>query len=239
MAKKAKAKVKVKKPASVKNTKKTEPTQVTTKPPRIRLSKDQQHYLVNGVKFARMTRVISVLDDGFERAKAAIGEAKMAEYADHGTRVHTITELDDRNKHKAVNAMLAEHPDLAIILASWRVWVEEMVKEFIAIEVPVWSEKYECAGTVDRIAILKGDHRPSIVDIKTSSSVHESAFVQMAGYKLLYNEMVKGRNKAVRTVAVWMPRPSAGDLGVKERTAKKYEEKFLRAVKEHKQLMGQ
>ena len=209
----------------------------TVEQPRIKLSKDEQHYIVNGDKYARMTHVIAVLDPEFEQLKERMAD-KMAEYAAYGTLVHRITELDDKNKHKAVEGMLHDHPELAIVLAAWRAWVDTAVDKFIAVEQPVWSSKYKCAGTIDRVVVLKGDHRPSILDIKTSSGMYDSAFIQMAGYKLLYNGMVSGRDKAVRTVVVWMPRPSPGDLTVKERTAKKWEEKFLSAVKQYGQMAG-
>jgi hypothetical protein len=222
--------------------KKVEKETEKVKPIRVRLSADNQHYLIQGRRYPRMTKVIAVLDPEFQRVLAAIPD-KMAEYAAYGTAVHKITELDDRNQHKKVDAFLREHsdkyPSLALNLAAWRCWVEATVKEFIAVEEYVWSDKLNCAGTVDRVAILKGDHRPSILDIKTSSTVTDTAFVQMAGYKRLYNEKAVGRAKAVRTVAVWMPRPSPGDLTVKERTGKKWEEKFLRAVKEFKQQTGE
>jgi hypothetical protein len=213
-----------------------------TKPVRVRLSTDNQHYLIQGKRYPRMTNVISVLNPEFQRVVETMGD-KMAEYAAYGTAVHKITELDDRNQHKKVDAFLREHsvkyPSLALNLAAWRVWVEDNVKEIIAIEQPVWSTKLNCAGSVDRVLILKGDHRPAIVDIKTSRTVMDSAFIQTAGYKCCYNEKAFGRDKAVRTVIVHMPRPSPGDLAVRERTGKKWEDKFLRAVKEYKQQMGE
>lgn len=221
-----------------KSTSKGKPAAAPSKPPRIALSKDEQHYLVDGERYDRMTHVISVLDPGFERVKDRMPD-KMEEYGEYGDLVHKITELDDRNRHKAVDEMLLKYPDLAIVLAAWRVWVDDTVKEFISIETPVWSPKYHCAGTIDRVAILQGDHRPSIIDIKTSSSIRDAAFVQMAGYKLLYNEKAKGRDKVVRTVVVGLPRPDPGAVHVKEKDASRFEKKFAEAVTLYRKRMGQ
>lgn len=239
-----KSSVKSKKPTPTKAPVKAKPKPAKVEPiapgeVKIKLTRDKEHYLVNGGdrKYNRMTHVISVLDPEFQRLKEQIPE-KMAEYAAYGTLVHRITELSDLGKDRMVDKMLLKDPDLAIVLAAWMEWVDATVKEFIHIEVPVFSDKYGCAGTLDRVAILVGDHRPSIVDIKTSSTVTESAFIQMAGYKILYNGMVSGRDKVVRTLVVNLPRPSPGDLHVKERTAKKWEEKFLSAVKMNKQMEG-
>lgn len=206
---------------------------------KVRLSKDEQSYIIKGKHYPRMTNVISVLDPAFQQLKIRMAD-KMAEYAAYGNLVHRITELNDKNQHKAVDEMLNNHPELAIVLGAWCNWVESAVERFVAIEQKVWSDEFGCAGTVDRVAILKGDRgRPSIADIKTSSSLTDSAFIQMAGYKRSYNEGVSGRDKVQRTIVVWMPRPSPGDLSIKERTGKKWDEKFLRAVKEYGQLVGQ
>lgn len=72
------------------------------------------------------------------------------------------------------------HP-LAI---AFQEWFDATVKEVILAEAPVWNPTYHYAGSLDLIAILKGDcSKPSVIDIKTTGSISKEVGLQLAAYK--------------------------------------------------------
>jgi CRISPR/Cas system-associated exonuclease Cas4 (RecB family) len=59
--------------------------------------------------------------------------------------------------------------------------------EYLKSEKPVYSRKYGYAGTLDIIARVDG--RLSLIDLKTSNFIYpDSYFMQVAGYKMAYEE---------------------------------------------------
>jgi hypothetical protein len=124
----------------------------------------------------------------------------------------------------------------------WAEWVGRMVKKWVVVEHPVWSVKMGVAGTIDRVALLRGERSLTIVDIKTGTLTDDIG-ERLAGYRMMWNEM--GRlvvgdafKKVQRTLAVSIPR-DGGSLSVKEYDPARYEKQFALRVSDYHELVQQ
>ncbi len=113
-----------------------------------------------------------------------------------GRAVHTATELWDR---KVLDLASLDEP-LVPYLDAWKAFLEAEVKEILHIELPVYSLKYNFAGTIDRIYFDK-QGRLCLGDIKTSGVFNAGVPLQTAGYQLAFEEMFK-KMKVARRVGV-------------------------------------
>lgn len=68
---------------------------------------------------------------------------------------------------------------------------EECRPEWEGMEVSLWDEKLNCAGTLDRVgSMIHGkSRRPVIVDIKTPKSAAKHWQIQLSGYQHLANRV--------------------------------------------------
>ena len=200
----------------------------------IQLSPGGRTYIdVNGNEYARVTDIISADDWSLQRMKAE-NPGVLQSAADFGTLVHKVCELHDLKQNDEVYQMLSNHPEIAPFYAAWVEWTDLMVKKWLAIEQKVYSLEYRAAGTVDRVGLLVGDKKPCIIDIKTSSTLTDKVGVQMAAYRLMYNQSVPKRKQAVRMLAFHMPRKGEGlTAKPKEYTtdATRYEKEFIEKVR--------
>ncbi len=199
----------------------------------IKLTSDMRRYVIEGMEYPRVTDICSIIRrPGLEKWKIEKGieeNIRIAkETAEHGDLVHEVTMWNDLNRMDKVDVMLKEHDSLIAPWVAWFDWVGEYVSKILHIEVVVWSSKWRCAGKVDRVAILKGDRTPSILDIKTGS-LYDDIGIQLHGYKLLYNER---HNPVVkRTLAIQLPRVDPGSIHVREYDKAKHTEAFKSAIK--------
>lgn len=145
--------------------------------------------------------------------------------ADHGTLLHDVTMYDDMGNHRKRDALLDTHPDIFPSLLWWREWVAEYVRlPWVTIETVVWSVRLRVAGRVDRVAYIKGDRYPSILDLKTGRLVDDIG-IKLALYRQMWNEV--GRRvcpvfkRADRTMAVGIHREGR-ELKIKEYTPEMY-----------------
>jgi hypothetical protein len=201
------------------------------------MSPDNRQYIINGRKYARISDIAKAGDNPFLKEwRQRIGEAEAdriaKDAAEYGDLVHEITMWDDMGAKKKVQMWLRKHPFLAPTLFAWRKWVSTYIKEWILIEQIVWSDKWRCAGKIDRVGIIIGDPDPSIIDLKTGG-MWDTIGVQLAGYLKVYNIMVanglldypRGR-KAQRRLAISLPRKDPGKLTLKEYSEYKFIEEF-------------
>jgi len=104
-----------------------------------------------------------------QRIKSDAGE--------RGTKIHTATELlEDGEELLKGDYGLEEW---------WKInsfvnWYEQYKPELIAKEFPVFSQKGKYAGRLDRIYIIGGE--VTLLDIKSSSGIHEHFPLQFASY---------------------------------------------------------
>lgn len=197
----------------------------------IRMSKDQRQYLINGKVYSRVSDVASAGEKPYlEQWRKRIGEVEAErisrETGEYGELVHEITMYSDTRKYKKTDRMLDKHEELLLPLISWQQWVSEYIEKWILIEQVIWSNKWMCAGRVDRVGIIVGDKWATIVDLKTGS-LNDDVGVQIyGGYLPIYNEWrVKqrmGLPKATRAMAISLPRKNPGTLIPKEYNKEKY-----------------
>jgi len=99
----------------------------------------------------------------------------------------------------------------------------------------VWSNRYWCAGRIDRVGVVVGDRSPSIIDIKTGS-LNDGLGIDLAGYRYMWNE--RSRRKAKRRLVVHMPREKPGELRVKEYTKEQDEASWIEMCNDYRMVNG-
>ena len=112
-----------------------------------------------------------------------------------GLAAHKATELWDRN----VLDLASLDAPLVPYLDGWKSFLEAEVKEIVHVELPVYSLRYNFAGTIDRIYFDK-QGRLCLGDIKTSAVFNAGVPLQTAGYQIAFEELFK--RKIARRVGV-------------------------------------
>lgn len=121
-----------------------------------------------------------------------------------GTRVHEGTELLE-NGHVLKRDMYS--------LEEWQMlvgfvkWHEKYQPKAEAIELSLVSDKLKTGGTIDRVYIIDGVR--TILDIKTSSAIHDSYWAQTSVYEALWAERYK--DKPVEQTAILRLAPKRKD----------------------------
>lgn len=105
--------------------------------------------------------------------------------ADVGTMAHNAVEAHIRNKpFKFVGP-----PDMIAraqrSFLNFKEWASQAQLKVTHTEVALVSEKYGFGGTLDGVVIKE---RRSIIDWKTSNALYADYFMQVAGYRILWNE---------------------------------------------------
>ncbi len=211
-----------------------------------RLAEDGE-YEVDGRRYTRLSHVVEGTkhNEGLDQWRKRVGKEEadrvVGEAADYGTCVHEMTMFHDREEWPALDQTLGGNPWLAPHYASYVDWKKEYVVRFILVETIVWSTKMRVAGTIDRTAIMKGDKKPSIVDLKTGS-LSDEVGVRLAGYRLMHNERCKawGMKPVDRIIALHMPRKNPGHIKAKDYTdrVELYEREFKERAKEYNRTIG-
>lgn len=200
-------------------------------------------YTIDGKEYPRLSVVTSQhVNVGIEEWKKRVGEEEAErvanEAADYGIAVHEVTALNDLShldSHGQLNITLESNPWLVPSWVAWMEWVREFVKEIIAVEVVVWSNRFWCAGRIDRILKMKGDRSLSLWDLKTGSLSDEFG-VDLAGYSYMWNE--RNRRKVKRRGVIHMPKKNPGELRVKEYTKGTDEGKWVEMCEDYKMVNG-
>ncbi|MHA1342878.1 MAG: hypothetical protein ACTSQG_02755 [Promethearchaeota archaeon] len=114
------------------------------------------------------------------------------EAGDDGTRVHEAIKLYlAKGKYKE---KLTTNNSIRGFNAFIR-WKKTNKFEIIKSELPVWSIKEMCAGTLDAIANITEDKKKflTLIDFKTSGDVYESHKLQLSFYAKAWEEMTEKR----------------------------------------------
>ena len=111
---------------------------------------------------------------------------KRDEAAEVGGVVHDIVECEIHGREApAIPDDMAERVQSA--LAAWHKWRDANRLEIVATEVPYVSEVHRFGGTLDAVA-RETDGRLVLLDWKTSNGVYTDYLLQLAAYKLLWDE---------------------------------------------------
>lgn len=106
---------------------------------------------------------------------------------DHGTYVHSLTELDDLNDLDEEIESKGEHWPR---LLAWRKFCAEYGANWEAIEAMAYSQRFGFAGTCDRKGKLERFTRdvPWIIDVKSSATSSKVWGLQLAAYRQIAAE---------------------------------------------------
>lgn len=141
---------------------------------------DTHEYFLNGVKLAGVSSILrSAGFNDFSFVRADV----MAAAQDFGMKVHKTTELYDigRLDETILDPILAEY------LNGWKKFLSDYNAAVADIEKMVYSKKWMCAGTLDRVVLIGKDL--VLVDIKSTSSMNPAVAIQTGGYELMYEEL--------------------------------------------------
>lgn len=160
---------------------------------------ETNHYLIDGVKFPRVTRVKTIISNpGLVNWRLTVGKKKAAEImkirGEFGSRVHSFIQLtlagEDINIDSYDNEMiktidlftdfLNEH-DIKVKLLEQRLWLK-----FID-NIRHETEYYKYAGTADFIGYVDG--KLMLLDWKTSKAIYPDMWLQIAAYVVAFENL--------------------------------------------------
>ena len=224
----------------------------------IRLSDDNQSYIINGREYPRMTRVleVGVPKPYLEVWRAKIGDEEadriLYETSNAGSMVHLMTELYDREDILGVKTLVTQNLWLVPYLWIWDEWRTRYTRPggVTEIELVVWSERLGIAGRLDRILVMQGDEAATIADIKTTKVLSNSIGIQLCGYREMVIDMIeRGELSPLsmpeRTIVCHLPGPRDDDeekgrvlerVKVKEYNPADYIEQLEDCVNQYKAL---
>jgi PD-(D/E)XK nuclease superfamily len=145
---------------------------------------------ING-RFMDRTRMLFW---AFKRGKEGHKQLYDNSVLDIGTCVHTMAELDLRDRSQEdidfyANTTLPdpdERAKAATSFKAFRAWRAEFHVRAHAQEVSLVSERLQFGGTLDTIAVVRNGL--ALLEFKTSSDVYEDHLMQMAAYGILWEE---------------------------------------------------
>ncbi len=73
-------------------------------------------------------------------------------------------------------------------LDQWKMFVEAHVEKFLWIERPLISRTFQYGGTPDRLAVLRGQIFPCVIEIKRTQGIDRLVNLQVAAERQLANE---------------------------------------------------
>jgi len=109
----------------------------------------------------------------------------LARAADRGTRVHGFCSL-----HAAGTPVFFVDDDCAGYVKSFEEWFSNRVDKVLVNEDRFYCDKWRITGAIDLVVILKGESKPTIIDIKSPATTSKSWALQTAAYQYLYNKEV-------------------------------------------------
>lgn len=160
----------------------------------IELSADHQ-YTVDGIAYAGVTTVIGsvirkpALEKWIGELGNAEAERQRSQAADHGTLVHALAALVVEGVPSI--PMDADEALSVAQVEAFTSWYEKHVECVHAVELQVASDRYQYAGTLDYLVRMKGDRRPTLIDVKSGKAVYAEFRYQTAAYRhaLLWSEV--------------------------------------------------
>lgn len=155
----------------------------------IHFDEELHKYFINGVNKPSVSGFIKELMDEDEREKFDSPEFQefLKPYAEYGTYIHKETEKYDRGIK--LDAMEYEQKEW-VALERYSILTDKIKDygyEIVAIELPMYSKKYNVCGTIDRLLYNEKENKVLLVDIKTGST-RDSHWQQQLIYKEMLNE---------------------------------------------------
>lgn len=146
-----------------------------------------------GVYYPSATTILSVYPKGkgFERYLAnqtsyEDAQEKLEKAGKRGTNVHEASEMLESGMELVREYYTLEEWEMLMGFVAWH---DKFEPRPIAVELGVISDKKKVGGTIDRVYDIGGS--VTLVDLKTSSAIHENYWLQTAIYAELYEEIYK------------------------------------------------
>ena len=155
---------------------------------------DLHRYTFNGLHIPSVTQILKTAGlVNLDWIPVEVLEQK----ADLGKKVHSATELYDRNDLN----FDALHPALLDYLTGWIKFRKDFNFEPTEIEMQIVHQTYRYAGRIDRVGMMGKDL--ILLDIKSGTKQKTHA-IQTAGYELLYNQNKKAKELIKRRFVVYL-----------------------------------
>lgn len=150
---------------------------------------EDNYYLIKGRKYARVTRINSIIDKPELRnwyAKTGAVKAKeiLKNRSGFGSTIHKLIEVTLKGEIISSDNYDSFLMETMKVFDDWRKGHDILSQ---SLEQRLWSEKYKYAGTCDFIGILDG--KLMILDWKTSRGIYDEYWLQMAAYVQAFYEL--------------------------------------------------
>jgi ATP-dependent exoDNAse (exonuclease V) beta subunit len=119
-----------------------------------------------------------IADVGYENSQKVLKDA-----GERGTRVHDCLENILLEGHKKCE-LKGDEPYL---VTQFHKWLDKYKPQIVQTEGTLFSKSHEFAGTTDLIALI--DKKRVLIDFKTSTRIQKTYGLQLAAYKVAYEEM--------------------------------------------------
>lgn len=150
----------------------------------------KRYYVVDDKRYPSVTTVLSIIrSPALERWRGELGnveaDRRRDEAAAIGTKLHQLCALFNGNTKRMFDI---SDDQLRAMFDAYCAWFYTAVERVVATEIPVFNRVYGYAGTIDLIAVLKGDHSPSVIDLKTTNGFWPDQPLQLAAYREAWYE---------------------------------------------------
>lgn len=149
-------------------------------------NEERHEYRIDGIVVPSVTQILKAngLNDFSMVNPDILFRAKQFGLAVHkGCELHDLKTLDRDS--------LCD--PLVPYITQWQRFIINFKVQILDIERRFWSTKYRFGGCLDRVALING--KLTLVDIKTTTSISPTTAIQVMGYKILYDEGRKFKDK--------------------------------------------
>lgn len=142
-------------------------------------------YTLNGERLAGVSSILRYA--GFNDM-SMIRQDVLERAQEFGNAIHLACEYLDKETLDEEKL----DPNLIPYLQGWKKFKKEYQVKIIDIEKIVYSEKWKCAGCLDRVVDMKwkNNNIVALLDIKSTTTMNPAIALQSAAYKLMWNEMM-------------------------------------------------
>lgn len=167
-------------------------------------------------EYESVTTILSIVNKpqlNIWRGKLGNEEANavMEEAADIGTTVH------DGIKAMNIGGLPDDPLPLVLdMLHTYGNWAQANIEEILHVEEPVYSHRYQFAGTPDLICKMRGDERLCLIDFKTSKGIWPEMELQLAGYSIAICEEHTEKYQDMRRLIVRFDKENPKKIQIKE-----------------------
>ncbi|MBX6361016.1 MAG: hypothetical protein IRZ03_13155 [Acidobacterium ailaaui] len=181
---------------------------------------DERYYLIDDVFYPSVTYILQYFPKNkfFEDWLKNVGRNSdiiLERAGEEGSALHDI--IDRIIKGETVR-LLDDSFNLKYPINVWNMAIrfldfyKSSNMKVLKNEIVIFSKKYVYAGTVDLVCEINGERW--IIDLKTSNSVHDSYFLQIAAYKNAWEEIYG--EKIDKIGILWLKASTRTKIGFKQ-----------------------